>query len=50
MNKNNNNNKIDIIKPLIFTKKINDKHKIIPLSFVSNSVGPARHYPTATKE
>ena len=47
---NNNNNNMEIIKPLIFTKKVNDKHKLIPVNFVTNTVGPTRHYPPATKE
>lgn len=46
----NNNNNIEVIKPLIFIKKINDKHKIIPLNIVDNTVGAIRHYPSATKE
>jgi len=52
-NKNNNNNKnqkTEMLKPLIFNKKINLKHKIIPLSIITNTIGPVRVFPTATKE
>jgi hypothetical protein len=49
-NKNNSNINVEVIKPLIFIKKINDKHKIIPLKFVDNTVGAIKHYPSSTKE
>lgn len=39
-----------MLKPLIFNKKINLKHKIIPLNVISNTIGPTRVFPTATKE
>jgi hypothetical protein len=42
--------KIEDIKPLIFTKKVNNKHKIIPLNLTKNTMGPTRHFPPATKE
>jgi hypothetical protein len=38
------------IKPLIFTKKINNKYKVVPLSITTNTSGPIRHFPPATKE
>ena len=51
MNKNNNNNqKIETLKPLIFSKKVNLKHKIIPLDVITNTIGPIRFFPPATKE
>jgi hypothetical protein len=46
----NNNQNMEIIKPLIFTKKLNDNHKIIPLNITGNTLGPTRHFPPATKE
>ncbi len=46
----NNNQKTEMLKPLIFNKKINLKHKIIPLNVISNTIGPTRVFPTATKE
>jgi hypothetical protein len=48
--KNNNNNKTENLKPLIFSKKLNIKSKIIPLDIITNSIGPIRFYPAATKE
>lgn len=47
---NNNNQKIEILKPLIFSKKVNLKHKIIPLDVITNTTGPIRFFPPATKE
>lgn len=38
------------ITPLIFTKKVNDKSKVIPLINTVNTLGQARHFPPATKE
>lgn len=46
----NNNQKTEMLKPLIFNKKRNHKHKIIPLDVISNTIGPTRVFPTATKE
>ena len=46
----NNNQKTEMLKPLIFNKKINLKHKIIPLDVISNTKGLTRVFPTATKE
>jgi hypothetical protein len=43
-NKNIDNN------PLIFIKKINDKHKIIPLKKTIIVLGANRHFPPATRE
>lgn len=45
-----NNQKTEMFKPLIFNKKINLKHKIIPLSNITNTIGPIRVFPTATRE
>lgn len=45
-----NNQKIEILKPLIFSKKVNLKHKIIPLDVITNTIGPVRFFPPATKE
>jgi hypothetical protein len=36
--------------PLIFEKKINNNHKVIPLSLTINTSGPTKHFPPATKE
>lgn len=47
---NNNNQKIEMLKPLIFSKKVNLKHKIIPLDVITNTIGPVRFFPPATKE
>jgi hypothetical protein len=44
------NRKIQNIKPFIFIKKINNKFKIIPLNVITNTLGPTRHFPSATKE
>lgn len=49
-NNKNNNQKTEMLKPLIFNKKINLKHKIIPLDVISNTISPTRVFPTATKE
>lgn len=38
------------ISPFIFTKKVNNKHKIIPLNLTVNTSGPVKHFPPATKE
>jgi hypothetical protein len=50
MNNNNNQKTTEMLKPLIFNKKVNLKHKIIPLSVITNTIGPIRVFPTATKE
>lgn len=60
MNINNNNtinsnaSNTEIISPLqlptIFIKKINNKHKIIPLSITQNTLGSTKHFPPATQE
>lgn len=59
---NNNNGKIEIsrpqpktsnletLKPLIFTKKVNDKSKLIPLNATVHQLGQTRHFPPANKE
>ena len=49
-NNKNNNQKIEMLKPLIFSKKVNLKHKIIPLDVITNTIGPVRFFPPATKE
>jgi hypothetical protein len=45
---NNNNNKI--IKPFIFTKKLKDNLKIIPLKKTKNTLGPIRYFPPINQE
>jgi hypothetical protein len=45
-----NNEHTQNIKPFIFTKKINSKYKVIPLNITTNTLGPTRHFPSATKE
>ena len=45
-----NNKHIEYTKPLIFTKKINNKYKFIPLNVATNTHGPIRHFPPAIKE
>jgi hypothetical protein len=45
-----NNKNIQNIKPLIFSKKINNKYKIIPLNSIINTSGFAKHILPATKE
>ena len=37
-------------KPLIFTKKVNEKSKIIPLNLNNNRLGETRHFLPASKE
>jgi hypothetical protein len=46
MNKNNVKN----INPIIFNKKVSDKHKIIPLNSTILVLGANRHFPPATRE
>jgi hypothetical protein len=46
----NNNESIQNNSPLIFTKKINNKHKVIPLNLTINTSGPVKHFPPATRE
>ena len=51
--KNNSSNSIipsSNNTPFIFAKKVSDNPKIIPLSDISNTLGPARYFPSATKE
>jgi hypothetical protein len=48
MKKNNENMQTN--NPLIFTKKINHNHKIIPLNLTINTGGPIKHFPPAVKE
>lgn len=45
-----NKNSIENINPLIFSKKIRDKHKIIPLKKTTIVLGANRHFPPATRE
>jgi hypothetical protein len=59
-----NNENIENIKPLIFTKKINEKYHVRPVYFtdindkyplksvkyIRNTLGPTRHFPPAIKE
>lgn len=37
-------------KPYIFTKKINNKYKVIPLNITNNTLGITRYFPAATME
>jgi hypothetical protein len=41
---------IETSKPFIFSKKLNDKSKIIPLNKVNNTLGPMRYFPPANQE
>lgn len=45
-----NNEKEKIIKPLIFTKKLEDNCKSIPLNNTKNTLGPIRYFPPACQE
>ena len=45
-----NNAKLKIESPLIFTKKANNKPKTIPFNFIVNTSGPTKHFPPATQE
>jgi ribosomal protein S3 len=45
-----NNEHTQNVKPFIFIKKINSKYKVIPLNITTNTLGPTRHFPPATKE
>jgi len=47
---NNNNENVQITEPNIFTKKVNNKHNVIPLNIIFNTLGPIRHFPPTTKE
>jgi len=57
MNNNNikeitnvSDSKVTKTQPLIFTKKVNDNHKIISLHQNLNTLGASRHFPSSTKE
>ena len=45
-----NNNIVKPNKPFIFSKKLNDNNKIIPLKKVKNTLGPLRYFPPANQE
>jgi hypothetical protein len=45
-----NNKTVISKKPFIFSKKINDTCKIIPLKKVKNTLGPMRYFPPACQE
>jgi len=45
-----NSEKEKIIKPLIFTKKLEDNCKSIPLNKTKNTLGPIRYFPPACQE
>jgi hypothetical protein len=45
-----NNNIVKPNKPFIFSKKLNDNNKIIPLKKVKNTLGPMRYFPPANQE
>lgn len=38
------------LNPLIFTKKVNNKYKTIPINLIVNTSGPVKHFPPATQE
>jgi len=44
------NKNIQDIKPFIFTKKINNKYKVIPLNITKNTLGPIKYFPYTTRE
>jgi len=44
------NNIFKTIKPFIFTKKINDNYKTIPLKKIITTLGSTRYLPPATQE
>lgn len=46
----NSNENLKKSSPLIFTKKVNNKHKVIPLNLTINTSGPVKHFPPATRE
>ncbi len=41
---------LDSNKPLIFSKKVNNKSKVIPLKVMNNNLGQVRHFPPAAQE
>ena len=41
---------LNINKPIIFMKKVNNISKTIPLKYVVNNIGQTRHYPPASQE
>jgi hypothetical protein len=45
-----NNEIVNTIKPLIFTKKLNDSLKTVPLNKTKNTLGPIRYFPPANQE
>ena len=45
-----NNEHTQNIKPFIFTKKINNKYKVVPLNITTNTLGPTKHFPPAINE
>jgi hypothetical protein len=44
------NKVIKTTKPLIFTKKLNDGLKTIPLNNIKNTLGSMRYFPPANQE
>lgn len=47
---NNNTSNLNLDKPVIFTKKVNNNSKIIPLNLTKDNLGYVRHFPPANKE
>jgi len=45
-----NNNIVKTSKPFIFSKKLNDNNKTIPLNKVKNTLGSMRYFPPANQE
>jgi len=44
------NDKLRKIKPLIFTKKLNNNFKVMPLKKIINVLAPMRYFPPSTQE
>jgi hypothetical protein len=44
------NKVVKITKPLVFTKKINDRFQTIPLNKVKNTLGTMRYFPPTNQE
>ena len=44
------NNKLRKIKPLIFTKKLNNNFKVIPLKKIISVLAPMKYFPPSTQE
>ena len=49
-NDNYKNNEFKAIKPIIFSKKLNDNFKIIPFNNTINTLGPTKYFPPTNQE